>query len=78
MAKFGRVNSEFLGEHKFDLQHVQVFTALRLGDVGEADLVQDLFGDVQRHLGARVAQVGGAGALLALLLEADLRGGEIE
>lgn len=51
---------------------MQIFTAFGLGYVGETNLVQDFLGNVQRHLGPGVPQVGGAGPFLTLLLEANL------
>lgn len=54
------------------LEYVQIFTAFRFGYVGETDFVQNFLGNVQRHLGARIAQIGGAGPLLTLLLQSNL------
>lgn len=36
--------------HFLRLQHVQILAALRLGDIAQADLLQDLLGNVQRHV----------------------------
>jgi len=51
---------------------MQVLAALRLGDVAEADLLQQLLGQVQRYVGARGLHLRGGGLLLALLLQTHL------
>jgi len=51
---------------------MQILAALRLGDVAEADLLQQFLGQVQRYVGAGGLHLRGGGLFLPLLFQPHL------